>query len=300
MNLRIGTRRSRLALAQANEVADGLRANGHTVELVPIVTSGDRGADPSSDPQGLKGLFVVEIVRALRAGEVDLAVHSAKDLPADDTDDLVIGAVPPRSSPLDVLVTRDADLTPGARVGTSSVRRQAQIFRWRPDVLLKDVRGNVDTRLRKLADGEVDALVLAAAGLLRLGIVPEHVQPLSVAEMTPAPGQGALAVQARADDGATLEALVRLDHAPSRAALTAERGLMLALGGGCALPLGAFAEPLDDGRIRLVAIVLTPEGARYARTEVQAATPEEVAELARLDLAASGADEILASARERP
>ena len=300
MNLRIGTRRSRLALAQANEVADGLRANGHTVELVPIVTSGDRGADPSSDPQGLKGLFVVEIVRALRAGEVDLAVHSAKDLPADDTDDLVIGAVPPRSSPLDVLVTRDADLTPGARVGTSSVRRQAQIFRWRPDVLLKDVRGNVDTRLRKLADGEVEALVLAAAGLLRLGIVPEHVQPLSVAEMTPAPGQGALAVQARADDGTTLEALVRLDHSPSRAALTAERGLMLALGGGCALPLGAFAEPLDDGRIRLVAIVLTPEGARYARTEVQAATPEEVAELARLDLAASGADEILASARERP
>jgi hydroxymethylbilane synthase len=300
VNLRIGTRRSRLALAQANEVADGLRANGHAVELVPIVTSGDRGADPSSDPQGLKGLFVAEIVRALREGEVDLAVHSAKDLPADDADDLVIGAVPPRSSPLDVLVTRDADLTPGARVGTSSVRRQAQIFRWRPDVLLKDVRGNVDTRLRKLADGEVEALVLAAAGLLRLGVVPEHVQPLSVAEMTPAPGQGALAVQARADDAATLEALVRLDHAPSRGALTAERGLMLALGGGCALPLGAFAEPLDDGRIRMIAIVLTPEGARYARTEVEAATPEEVAELARLDLAASGADEILAATRERP
>ncbi len=294
------TRRSRQALAQANEDADRLRSNGHAVELVPIVTSGDRGADPSSDPQGLKGLFVAEIVRALREGEVDLAVHSAKDLPADDADDLVIGAVPPRSSPLDVLVTRDADLTPGARVGTSSVRRQAQIFRWRPDVLLKDVRGNVDTRLRKLADGEVEALVLAAAGLLRLGVVPEHVQPLSVAEMTPAPGQGALAVQARADDGATLEALVRLDHAPSRVALTAERGLMLALGGGCALPLGAFAEPLDDGRIRMVAIVLTPEGARYARTEVEAAPPDEVAALARLDLAASGADEILAAARERP
>lgn len=300
MNLRIGTRRSRLALAQANEIADGLRANGHTVELVPIVTSGDQGADPSSDPQGLKGLFVAEIVRALREGEVDLAVHSAKDLPADDPDDLVIGAVPPRSSPLDVLVTRDADLAPGARVGTSSVRRQAQILRWRPDVLLKDMRGNVDTRLRKLADGEVEALVLAAAGLLRLGIVPEHVQPLSVAEMTPAPGQGALAVQARADDGAAREALSRLDHAPSRAALTAERGLMLTLGGGCALPLGAFAEPLDDGRIRMVAIVLTPEGAGYARTEVEAATPEEVAELARLDLAASGADGILAAARERP
>ena len=296
MNLRIGTRRSRLALAQANEVADGLRASGHTVELVPIVTSGDRGADPSSDPQGLKGLFVAEIVRALRDGEVDIAVHSAKDLPADDADDLVIGAVPLRSSPLDVVVTREDELAPGARVGTSSVRRQAQLFRWRPDVLLKDVRGNVDTRLRKLADGEVEALVLAAAGLLRLGIVPEHVRALSVAEMTPAPGQGALAVQARAADAATLETLGPLDHAPSRDALTAERAVMRALGGGCDLPLGAFAERVD-GRMRMVAIVLTPDGGRFARTEVDAPTPDEVAELARLDLAASGADEILAAVR---
>jgi hydroxymethylbilane synthase len=300
VNLRLGTRRSRLALAQANEVTEKLAANGHDVELVPIVTSGDRGADPSTDPQGMKGLFVVEIVRALRDGEVDLAVHSAKDLPAEDPDDLVIAAVPPRSSPLDVLVTREAELPSGSRVGTSAVRRQAQVFRWRPDVLLKDLRGNVDTRLRKLADGEVDALILAAAGLLRLGIVPEHAQPLSIAEMTPAPGQGALAVQARADDEATREALAPLEHAPSRQALSAERGLMLALGGGCALPLGAFAEPLDDGRIRMVSIVLTPEGARYARSEVEAATPEEVAELARLDLAAGGADEILAASRERP
>ena len=300
MNLRLGTRRSRLALAQANEIAEKLAANGHDVELVPIVTSGDRGADPSTDPAGMKGLFVAEIVRALRDGEVDLAVHSAKDLPAEDPDDVVIAAVPPRSSPLDVLVTRDEELASGSRVGTSAVRRQAQVFRWRPDVLLKDVRGNVDTRLRKLADGDVDALILAAAGLLRLGVVPEHVQPLSIAEMTPAPGQGTLAVQARADDEATREALAPLEHGPSRASLTAERGLMLALGGGCALPLGAFAEPLDAGGMRMVAIVLTPEGARTARSEVEAATPEEVAELARLDLAAGGADEILAAARERP
>jgi hydroxymethylbilane synthase len=261
-----------------------------------MTTSGDRGADPSSDPAGLKGLFVAEIVRALRDGEVDIAVHSAKDLPATDAEDLTIAAVPERASPLDVLVTRDGELAPGARVGTSSLRRQAQVFRWRPDVLLKDLRGNVDTRLRKLAEGEVEALVLAAAGLLRLGVVPEHAAPMSLAEMVPAPGQGCLAVQARAGDDSTLEALAALDHEPSREALTAERTLMAAFGGGCALPLGAFAERTGP-RMRMVAIVLTPDGGRHARTEVEADTPEEAAELARLDLAAGGADEILSSVR---
>lgn len=297
MKLRIGTRRSRLALAQAAEVASALAANGVETELVPMTTSGDRGADPSTDPAGVKGLFVAEIDRALRDGGIDLAVHSAKDLPARDDEGLVIAAVPERASPLDVLVTRDVELPSGSRVGTSSVRRQAQVFRWRPDVLLKDVRGNVDTRLRKLADGEVEALVLAAAGLLRLGVVPEHVSPMSISEMVPAPGQGCLAVQARGDDEATRAAVAALDHGPSRDALMAERILMRALGGGCALPLGAFAER-SGGGMRMVAIVLSPEGARYARAEVEAPTPEEVAELARLDLAAGGADEIL-SAVER-
>ncbi|MGH2591087.1 MAG: hydroxymethylbilane synthase [Actinomycetota bacterium] len=294
MKLRIGTRRSRLALAQAAEVASALAANGVETELVPMTTSGDRGADPSTDPAGVKGLFVAEIDRALRDGGIDLAVHSAKDLPARDDEGLVIAAVPERASPLDVLVTRDVELPSGSRVGTSSVRRQAQVFRWRPDVLLKDVRGNVDTRLRKLADGEVEALVLAAAGLLRLGVVPEHVSPMSISEMVPAPGQGCLAVQARGDDEATRAAVAALDHGPSRDALTAERILMRALGGGCALPLGAFAER-SGGGMRMVAIVLSPEGARYARAEVEAPTPEEVAELARLDLAAGGADEILSA-----
>jgi hydroxymethylbilane synthase len=294
VKLRIGTRRSKLALAQAAEVASALAANGVETELVPMTTSGDRGADPSTDPAGVKGLFVAEIVRALRDGEVDLAVHSAKDLPARDDESLVIAAVPERASPLDVLVTRDGELPSGSRVGTSSVRRQAQVFRWRPDVSVKDVRGNVDTRLRKLADGDVEALVLAAAGLLRLGVVPEHVSPMSISEMVPAPGQGCLAVQARGDDEATHAAVALLDHSPSRDALTAERILMRALGGGCALPLGAFAERTGDG-MRMVAIVLSPEGARYARAEVEAPTPEEVAELARLDLAAGGADEILSA-----
>jgi hydroxymethylbilane synthase len=296
VKLRIGTRRSRLALAQADEVARALAERGVDTELVPMVTSGDRGADPSSSPAGLKGLFVAEIVRALRSGEVDLAVHSAKDLPAEDEEDLVIAAVPERSSPLDVLVTRGGELSPGGRVGTSSLRRQAQIFRWRPDVLLKDVRGNVDTRLRKLAEGEVDALVLAAAGLLRLGVVPEHAAPMSLAEMVPAPGQGCLAVQARAGDPDVLGAVSSLEHPPSRDALEAERALMRSFGGGCSLPLGAFAERAGD-RIRMVAIVLTPDGGRFARAEVEARTPPEAAELARLDLAAGGADDILGSVR---
>jgi hydroxymethylbilane synthase len=296
VTLRIGTRRSRLALAQAGEIAETLRRIGVEAELVAMTTSGDRGADPSSDPAGMKGLFVAEIVRALRDGAVDLAVHSAKDLPAEDDEDLVIAAVPPRASALDVLVTREGELAAGATVGTSSVRRQAQVFRWRPDVLLKDLRGNVDTRLRKLAEGEVDGLVVAAAGLLRLGVVPEHAAPMSLAEMVPAPGQGCLAVQARADDRPTREALGALDDPASREALVAERRLMRGFGGGCALPLGAFAERTGP-RTRMVAIVLTPDGGRYARTEVEADSPEEVAELARLDLAAGGADEILATVR---
>lgn len=296
MTLRIGTRRSKLALAQAQEVATELAARDVDSELVPMTTSGDRGGDPYSDPAGVKGLFVTEIERALRDGEIDLAVHSAKDLPARDDEDLAIAAVPERLSPLDVLVTRHGELGAGSRVGTSSVRRQAQVFRWRPDVLVKDVRGNVDTRLRKLAEGEVDALILAAAGLLRLGVVPEHAQPMSISEMVPAPGQGCLAVQARSDDEATIPAVSPLDHAPSRDALTAERALMRALGGGCALPLGAFAERRGDG-MWMVAIVLTPDGGRYARAEAAATTPEEVAELVRLDLAASGADEILSHVR---
>jgi hydroxymethylbilane synthase len=296
VTLRIGTRGSRLALAQAREVADALSVSGVGTELVTIATAGDRGADPASDPAGVKGLFVTEIVRVLLDGEIDLAVHSAKDLPAGDEEGVVIAAVPERSSALDVLVTRDGDLPPGARVGTSSIRRRAQVFRWRPDVLVKDLRGNVDTRLRKLEEGEADALIIAAAGLLRLGVVPEHVAPMSLAEMVPAPGQGCLAVQARAWDDATIQTLSALDHAPSRIALETERGLMARLGGGCALPLGAFAEPSPRG-VQMLAIALSPDGSRIARTEVDGATPEEVAELAALDLSAGGADEILGLVR---
>jgi hydroxymethylbilane synthase len=193
-------------------------------------------------------------------------------------------------------VTRDGELRPGARVGTSSVRRRAQVIRWRPDVKVTDLRGNVDTRLRKLADGEAEALILAAAGLLRLGVVPEHAAPMSLSEMVPAPGQGCLVVQARSDDPSAIGRLASLDHGPSRDALEAERGLMARLGGGCALPLGAFAERSEAG-VRMVAIALTPDGGRFAHAEVEAATPAEAAEIAALDLSAGGAEEILGLVR---
>jgi hydroxymethylbilane synthase len=296
VKLRIGTRRSRLALAQAEEIAVRLDAAGVRSELVPMETAGDRGAPPDTSTSGLKGLFVAEISRALHDGWVDIAVHSAKDMAAEDEEDLVIAAVPERASPLDVLITREDGLPPGSVVATSSPRRQAQVARWRPDVRLQDLRGNVDTRLRKLEEGEVDALVLAAAGLLRLGVVPQHAQPMSVAEMVPAPGQGCLAVQARAADERTREALAPLDHASSRSELEAERALMRRMGGGCALPLGALAS-VEPDRIRLVAIVLSPDGTRLARTEVDAPTPEEAAEIAALDLMAGGADDILSAVR---
>lgn len=296
MTLRIGTRRSALALAQAREVAELLEVHDVKTELVPMSTSGDRGAQPTGSSAGMKGLWVSEIVGALLDGQVDLAVHSAKDLPAEDDPRVVLAAVPERASALDVLVTREGELPSGAKVGTSSLRRRAQVFRWRPDVLVTDIRGNVDTRLRKLDEGEVDGIVLAAAGLLRLGVVPEHAAPMSVAEMVPAPGQGSLAVQTRADDAAARDALAALDHEPSRLALEAERALVARLDAGCALPLGAFAQVAEE-RIALDAIVLTPDGERVVRSAVDASTPAEAAELAALDLLAGGADEILRSAR---
>jgi hydroxymethylbilane synthase len=296
VKVRLGTRRSRLALAQAEEVALVLRSHGVEVELVPLQTAGDRGAGAGTSPTGLKGLWVNEIVRALREGGIDLAVHSAKDLPAEDGDGVVVAAVPERASPLDVLVTRDGELPRRARIGTSSLRRRAQILRRRPDVAVVELRGNVDTRLAKLERGEVDGLVLAAAGLLRLGVVPANTAPMSVSEMVPAPGQGCLGVQARAGDRPVLDAVAALDHGPSRTAFEAERRLVALLGGGCALPLGAIAE-LEAGRIRLRAVVLSADGARIAEADVRAGGPEDAARDAADELRAGGAETILAEVR---
>jgi hydroxymethylbilane synthase len=296
-SLRIGTRGSRLALAQAEEVATRLREAGRDAELVPIVTSGDRGASARDSPAGLKGVFVAEIVRALQRGEVDLAVHSAKDLPAEDPDDVVVGGVPTRANAFDVIVTRDGGrLGPDVVVGTSSLRRRAQLLARHPRLRVVPLRGNVDTRLRKLEGGEVDAIVLAAAGLARLGIVPPSFEPLPIEEMVPAPGQGALAIQVRADDTATRQALIPLLDPASHAAFEAERELMRLLGGGCALPLGAHATAAESG-IDLVALVASPDGRTVLREEVDGHTPGSAAARATERLRAAGADEVLALAR---
>ena len=295
--LRIGTRRSALALAQAAEVRRSLAVHDVRVEIVPMTTSGDEGATAAAGPQGLKGLWIDTILEALDNGEIDLAVHSAKDLPAEEDDGFVIAAVPLRAEPWDVLITREPGaLPPGAAIGTSALRRQAQLLAGFPGVIVRDLRGNVDTRLRKLAEGEVDAAVLAAAGLQRLGIAPAHAVPLPLNVMVPAPGQGCLALQCRDDDDHTREALAPLDHAASHAALDAERSVMWRLGGGCALPLGAYAEQIEGG-LRLTAVIAVPDGSEILRVERSAETPEAVAALVTKDLIDGGAERILDEAR---
>lgn len=294
MRIRIGTRRSRLALAQASEVAELLGGHGHEVELVPMITAGDRGAPAEASPQGTKGLFVAEITEALLGGDVDLAVHSAKDLPSDDPQGVVVGAVPRRNLPYDVLVTAADELPDEARVGTSSLRRQAQLLNAYPSLRLVPFRGNVDTRLRKLREGEVDAVVLAAAGLDRLGVRPAHGEPIPVDVMVPAPGQGALAVQARSGDRAA-EAVAVLDHAASRRAFQVERALVVALGGGCRLPLGGYAEARGEA-LRLLAVVARPDGSEVLRSEVEGDDVDEVATHAAEQLRAAGAEAILREA----
>ena len=294
MRLRIGTRGSRLALAQAQEVAGLLDELGVEAELATMVTAGDRGASPQASPAGVKGLFVAEITAALSRGEIDLAVHSAKDLPSEDPDGIAVVAVPQRNLPYDVLVSRESEVGDGSVVGTSSLRRQALLRRSRPELDVRDVRGNVDTRLRKMEEGTFDAVVLAGAGLSRLGIVPSHAVPLPVDEMVPAPGQGALGVQGREGTDAAKVA-ARLDHAPSRRSFEAERRLVALLGGGCRLPLGAYAEGRDE-RVRLLAVVARPDGSDLLWSQVEAASPDEAASEAADSLLRAGARTILEEA----
>ena len=230
----------------------------------------------------------------MESGEIDLAVHSAKDLPAEEDDGFMIAAVPLRADPGDVLICRNpGELAHGAVIGTSSLRRRAQLMAAFPRFDVADIRGNVGTRLQKLADREVDALVLAAAGLARLGLNPPHTRPLPLEAMVPAPGQGCLAVQTRDDDEETIGVLRTLDDPVSHRALDAERSLMWRLGGGCSLPLGAYAT-VDEDLIRLVAIIATPDGDRVLRVSTEGATPEDAAAEAAKSLIAQGAERILA------
>jgi hydroxymethylbilane synthase len=268
--VRIGTRGSQLALRQAEEVAAGLRRAWPRIEIevVPIRTSGDHLATAHLADVGGKGLFVQEIDEALREGRVDLAVHSLKDLPAERPNGLVLAAFPPRQDPRDVLVGSTAisieSLPPGARVGTSSLRRSVQLRARRPDVIGAPIRGNVDTRLRKLRQGEYDALVLAAAGLARLGLLDATATPLDPEEMLPAVGQGILGVEAREDDATTLALAAVLTDAATRTAALAERAFLEAVGGTCTTPLAAYARVAPAG-LRLDAFVATPDGARALR-----------------------------------
>jgi hydroxymethylbilane synthase len=292
--LRLGTRRSTLAIAQAEEVRELLATTGVDAEIVPMSTSGDEGVTAAaSGTQGLKGLWVDTILDALDKGDIDVAVHSAKDLPAEEDDGFLIAAVPVRADASDVLVTRAKALPRRARIGTSSIRRRAQLLAADPLLRMVELRGNVDTRLRKLQEGQVDAMVLAAAGLARLGIVPAHASPLAIDVMVPAPGQGCLALQTRSDDEETIDALRPLDHRPSHDALDAERSLMWRLGGGCALPLGAHATADGDGRVAMVAVVASFDGALVVRVAVDGENAETAAARAAKALISEGAETIL-------
>ncbi len=265
--LRIGTRGSPLALWQANHVADLLRplAAPRPVELVRIQTTGDRVQDRPLAQIGGDGLFTKEIQRALLDGTADVAVHSLKDLPTLPVDGLVLAAVPPRGPTGDAFVSRRHrsfdELPQGAVVGTSSLRRRAQVLHRRPDLRLVEMRGNVEMRLRKLAEQGLDALVLARAGLERLGLGDAITEILDPAWMLPAVGQGALGLECRADDGTTRQLLAALDDAPSRQAVLAERALLRALGGGCLVPIGAAAAVASDA-VTLRGAVLSPDGRR--------------------------------------
>lgn len=252
--VRLATRRSALALAQTRLVADALVAAwpGLEIELVPVVTEGDRRRDVATTELGGKGVFTAAVQQAVLEGRADLAVHSAKDLPALQAPGLVLAAVPERADPRDVLVAGHVvagldDLPAGASVGTGSPRRVA-LLRWlRPDLEVLPIRGNVDTRLRKVRSGELDAVVLAAAGLDRLGLADDPAAPLDPELFTPAPGQGCLAVEAREDDTRVLGLTSAITHRPSRVALRAERAFLAALGGSCTLPAGAILSARANG-----------------------------------------------------
>lgn len=268
--LRIGTRRSKLALAQSGMMQRAIgRALGvpedeivHAVPLVEIVTTGDRIQDRRLLEVGGKSLFTKEIEEALLEGRVDVAVHSMKDVPAEQPDGLAIAAIPEREDPRDAFISENwsslADLPQGAKVGTASLRRQAQLLSIRPDLQIEMLRGNVDTRLRRLKDGDFDAILLACSGLNRLGLADVITERLDLTAFLPAPGQGALALQTRADDINSIWAQA-LNHAPTALAVAAERGAMLALEGSCRTAVGAFAH-IEDSTLRIGTEMLAPDG----------------------------------------
>jgi hydroxymethylbilane synthase len=284
--LRLGTRRSRLAMAQSGQVADAVsQVTGRPVELAEITTYGDVSKEALAQIGGT-GVFVTALREALLKGEVDFAVHSLKDLPTTQPEELALAAIPVREDPRDVIVARDAlkftDLPRGARIGTGSPRRTAQLNAYARahglDIETVAIRGNIDTRVRFVRDGELDAVVLAAAGLSRIGRIDEVTDFLSVDTVLPAPGQGALAIECTADNADLIAALGELDDPFTRVAVTAERSLLAALEAGCSAPVGALADLLADGQIvkemRLRAVVGTTDGSRTVQLSTTGPVPE--------------------------
>ncbi len=294
--LRIGSRGSQLALWQANHIAALLRERGHDVEIEIIKTTGDKILDVALAKVGTKGMFTKEIEEALLERRVDLAVHSLKDLPTELASDFEIAAITKREHPNDVFLSVKynsiAELPNAARVGTSSLRRQAQLKVQRPDLDIHPLRGNVDTRIRKLEQGEYDAIILAAAGLNRLGKTQLVKQVIPADMMCPAAGQGALGIEIRAGDTRTCELLAFLDDKDARATTTCERALLNQLGGGCQGPIGAHAV-VEDGRIHLHGVVARPDGTLILREQMTGTDPVQLGEEVGRRLLATGGQEIL-------
>jgi hydroxymethylbilane synthase len=316
LELRLGTRGSQLALWQANEVAARIReTGGPPCRIVVIKTSGDRLQDAPLSEVGGKRLFVKEIEDALVRGDIDLAVHSSKDMSVTLPDGLTIAGVLTREDPLDAVVlpvrveragpgigdmdALAAALGRGPSIGTGSVRRVAQLARLLPGARFSPIRGNLDTRLRKLDEGQHDALVLAAAGLRRLGFASRISLTLPATACVPAPGQGIVAIEIRGDDEAARLAVAPVNDDLADAALTAERAVVSGLGGGCQTPIGALASPLDRDTIELVAVVAAVDGSRAVRAAGRGSRSDAAALGARIaqELVAEGAAEILAEAR---
>jgi hydroxymethylbilane synthase len=301
--LRIATRGSALALWQANHIRERLgQLHGVESELIRIRTSGDHFQSASvaqvSEQTGTKGIFIKELEEALLAGAADLAVHSMKDVPTENPAGLIFPAITKREDVRDCLISREGvklnDLKSGARIGTSSLRRQAQLRHHRPDLELLDLRGNVDTRLRKVAAGEFDAIVLATAGVKRLGASDKITEILSTEIMLPAVGQGALGIETRANDRETVRLVAALDDPETHSAVTAERALLRELEGGCQLPLGAWVR-YETGELRLEACVFSADGTEFVRHELRGRADDAEKLGVRLGqiLIEAGADRIL-------
>jgi hydroxymethylbilane synthase len=298
--LAIGSRGSQLALWQAHWVKARLEEFGEECRIEIIHTTGDKIADVGLSKVGTKGLFTKEIEEALLNRSIDLAVHSLKDMPTEVPDGLTLAATPVREDPRDALVGRKlSELPRGALIGTSSLRRSAQLRALRPDLRIHDIRGNVDTRLRKLDEGQYDAILLASAGLRRLGWHDRIAELLEPEVMCPAVGQGALTIETRDDGGHALEVCRRLDDADTRICVTAERAVLAALGGGCQVPIGALAQL--SGRLLVRAIVISPDGSFIVRKQISGESGD-AAQLGRAlgeELLAGGGREILEAVYSR-